>query len=348
MATLTTGNLMGFIEKAVNEVLPGSTVSDKAKQGLVGELTAAYAETLKLMDSPPLSLYLAQNPHRFKGSPAFVRSYGKSAVEADKFELQVKLQNATKFLMPAIGYSVSATWTRSMDDEGWNKFETSSAFQQNKEFIQKYLSFFRMPVEDMVFENSTGAYLLSMDTRWPGAIVYRVIYQTTTSATMTPTIYVIYPTLDEDGYLKVEMFESLSGKTSPLILNQDTAEGIRYRNVYVRQARMMASEIFELLVILNTANVTVHHYIPTKTELKRVPSVLHGNYNYFVLDMSRLRQGFNSILEVSRFTNGGTPEELIIQNEMLGNLKFRQCGDQLFMWCRAYRKKPTHNQQQPE
>jgi hypothetical protein len=313
--------------------------------------TTASQELLGIsLGMPPVSLQIAENPKKLVFSPGFEKLYPKARLEKDVFDVRVMVQNATKFVWPVLNLNLHHSFDNASNEEYWQAFEkVEGNFKDWRNMVKSLNSFMLLPVDTLVIENSTGAYLIYIDPRWPDGYTVRIISFAITACYLLPTVYVIYPKeFDAKGYMVVRSYNVMSDPDNPQ--EMDTAEDMANKDysgsMVYRTGFLAMKDITEGLAVLSTANLDAHMYLLSRKEASKIPQVLRSNYAYHVVDLYRLANEVTSLDGLMNLMNMTNLDYVAKIRDHIGTSRLRRFKDQLFWWHGALRK--TNNQQQKE
>ena len=220
---------------------------------------------------------------KIAASPTFLNS--KVPCLYNMFEFRGKIMKATKFVIPGELIDLSGTTKESI----FKLLEINSVDQFSKAAEKKfpyYLQYCKMPFSSILLENDTAAYYLEETS--DGHISFILIDGS--KGTVHPVVNVAYWWLDESGAIKHKI---------TLLADPAMSKYEKALEQYSLRVGMYWLQISEILLFINTKNVTKHNYKPTQKELSKVPKNFRSFYDYHVLDIFHEVNGYTSLAGIS-------------------------------------------------
>lgn len=194
-----------------------------------------------------------------------------------------------------------------------------SGAEANKYYDERavlYKKYSKLPFESLFIENETGGFFCNGD----GSGNFVIIM------------------VEPEGKIV---------SSSTFVFNKDEEKPITHKPIHfgkelkeynVDVSSFITALILEILLFLNTKNVTKHVYIPNKHENKSIPINVLPFYTYKVLDIFHEKKTYGSLKEVIDFTkenkNSYTERRACI---VRGHFKNRSTG--IFWWSDFVRNK---------
>lgn len=230
-----------------------------------------------------------------------------------KFDLRLRVIKAQKILVPKAIFNT-------IDQQDTDLVKEA---RKNKDFFAKrnqlHLQYSRLPFQSIFIENETGGYLCE----------------------------------DKEGNIHITIFDSSSLVLHTSILvekhqKEDFGEEFTvghikhsvdvHRELGFDYSTIIVAIVLEILLFLNTKNVTKHTYLPNKKENCSVPKPLLPFYSYHVLDIFREKKVFDGLENIKDFINSDkTNTEERRACIVRGHFKTRSTG--IFWWSDFVRNK---------
>ncbi len=225
-----------------------------------------------------------------------------------KYDLRLKVIKTYKLLVPLTLFNLRDP---RQTDRMTELYKQPSKIIKQNELYKKYS---KLPFHSVFIENETGGVLCEqkLDT-----VVFTIYHE---SGFVFP-ISMVYVDLTADGCIC--SFEGFSPDQTYQLEDKATS---------------LVINLLEVLLFLNTKNVTTHHYTPSKKENSLVPKPLLPFYTYHIIDIFRDKKVYMKLSEVLDFINAENSDSSYRRACIVrGHFKTRSTG--IFWWSDFVRNK---------
>lgn len=245
----------------------------------------------------------------------FLKSY--SGDKIDCFNLRMKIIKAIKVLVDESLFeneTLTHEWIAAIKDTNDNK--NSNITNKFKDKISKHLFYAKAPFEFTFIECNKYAFLIERISTDDWISTYIGRNENGAKGAVFPVRFKC--SLNNEQKIKHDINGFIA----------DSQEYLTRINLF--------SDIFsiltiEILLYLNTSNIILHDYVPTKNENLIVPKPLIPFYSYKILDIFREKKKFVNLKEVTDFLLKSKEESTQRRSHLVkGHFKVTKNG--LFWW----------------
>lgn len=212
----------------------------------------------------------------------------QNATSMELFDLRLQIIQAVKIIVPTTILAVNdpddghlASILQSFNSKG-KKLPASKIEENKQKKYEHYVKFARVPFPTVFLENDDC-----------GILIWKV-----DNAAKSFRFTAIMP----DGFcVPQDVCVQLSLEDESINLNMDMKRHERVNAGYLKNDAVInwslaaAIQVMESLLFMNTKNVTMHTYSPTKREHTPVPKPLRRHFTYRVLDLFHEVTKYNSL-----------------------------------------------------
>jgi len=221
-----------------------------------------------------------------------------SRTRMNPFDTRMHVVNAVKFIVPTTIYNDNETANTAMD----RMFGEKATEKDRQRQIGNMMLFAKLPFPLMTVENETGLLIFEETTTGPLRWTMRSI---DVHGKVNPIKTSAIGIIKSDGSVLCHM----EADQKFIDLYKATKYDDKYSMYEVQQhlASITLMSAMHVLMFLNTSNVSVHTYTPSKKENSVVPKPLHGKFVYRVLDIYRERKLYVSLEDINNHVNSKEP-----------------------------------------
>ena len=218
------------------------------------------------------------------------------------FDVRMRIIKAYKLLVPL-------TMLNLLDPDS---IDLVVEMRKGKDLLMKrvalYKEFSKLPFDTVFIENETGGFLCE---------------------NIKDSLMITIISDENDLYHTSIVFKGFTEEAFKIELIKHTKHPDDVLDILDAATEIIS--VLEILLFLNTKNVTKHKYTPSKVENKAVPKPLLPFYTYYILDIFRERKIYENLDEVYDFINSNRKRDDERRASVVrGHFKTRKTGN--FFW----------------